>query len=1089
MWLGVIIGLLLGAVIESFTGAILLASIGAVVGFVITSKNKATGDVQLQLRDLQERLSEAVHRIAQLERRQTADASATGPVLESTAETASQPAEIEVILEDESLREAMVVPEIAALEQPDVAAVRSSPADEAQPAWRDVRIEQESPPAGARQPTHPNALRPRVEPVAAAVPAWFSEFVARWVVGGNPIVKVGVLILFLGLAFLLRYVTEHTVVPVSLRYAGVAAAGIGLLLFGWRWRKRNDSYGLILQGAGIGVLYLTTFAGMKLHSLIPPELGFLVLVAVVAFAVLLALLQDSLALAVVAALGGFAAPVLASTGSANHLFFFSYLTVINLGIVAVAWFKAWRALNVIGFVSSFLLASAWGKQYYEPSLFSLAEPFLILLFVLYVLVAFLFARRTLADAEQTPSTEGTTGVRALAAQVNYVDASLVFGVPIATFGLQYMLVRSFEFGAALSALAYGLVYVFLAYALFRNAGKRYALLSETMIALAVIFGSLAIPLGLDGKWTSAAWAVEAAGIYWVGVRQKRLLGRLFALLLMFGAAVFFLFELQPGQGIQAIDGSWMACLLLIVSTAVTYRLMRTAPAGCLRDYEESMRPWLIASCSVFVALMPFLIWSVSGASMVLAIVGAVCVALAGRLDERVLTVLGCLFQFVAGLLYLRYHVAVGLFPPADIPAFQYAGFWISLVISLAAFATARLLARREKVWWWGGAVLLWSALWWAFAWTLECSRLLAADSVVLGLLAVTLVTAFLWRWLARRYEWRQLGQATLAYLPVLTLMFFIQMMGPSEHPLIAWGALLWPLALILHALLVSEQKHWLSDQLLKAAHVAGVWLFLIVAMFEIHWHFAALGDPDGAWPMLGWLIAPLAFVWSLSSRKLADKWSHSGPYSEYREAYALSAGMPVVVFVLGWTWLSTLLAEGAAPLPYLPVLNPLEMGQIGVLLGTALWWRSLADHPLFRQTMPLLAAVLGVTALAVISSMVLRACHQWGGVAWEASAMAHSLLAQSALSIVWSILAISLMLLGNRAALRSVWLAGAALVAVVVLKLFLVELAASGSLERIVSFIAVGMLLLLVGYFAPLPPKQSDDTEPQLAKSEAEGRL
>ena len=87
------------------------------------------------------------------------------------------------------------------------------------------------------------------------------------------------------------------VVPIELRYAGVAAAGIGLLLAGWRWRNREDSYGLILQGAGIGVLYLTALAGMKLNPLIPPEAGFAILTGVAIFAVLLAVLQDSLALA------------------------------------------------------------------------------------------------------------------------------------------------------------------------------------------------------------------------------------------------------------------------------------------------------------------------------------------------------------------------------------------------------------------------------------------------------------------------------------------------------------------------------------------------------------------------------------------------------------------------------------------------------------------------------------------------------------------------------------------------------------------------------------------------------------------------
>lgn len=1084
MWLGVIIGLGLGAAFESFKAAVILATVGGIVGAILKNgagRGGASNEVQAQIRDLQERLSEAVQRIYQLEQRLKAGGVAAVPPTAPAQVCASLPTAGEAIHEDELTRQALAAESIEdevvtpPVRQSDevpetLVPVMAQAAEPEQPVVATEAEVAEPVPLRSWQQARANAAQRTVEVPVAAEPTWISEFIARWVMGGNPIVKVGVLILFLGLAFLLRYVTENTEVPISLRYAGVAAAGIGLLLFGWRWRNRSDSYGLILQGAGIGVLYLTTLAGMKLHPLIPPEFGFVVLIVVAAFAVLLALLQDSLALAAVAALGGFAAPVLASTGSANHLFFFAYLTVINLGIVAIAWFKAWRPLNVIGFVCSIFLAAAWGDKYYQPALFNIAEPFLILLFVLYVLVAFLFARRTLADAESDES------VGSALTQVNYVDASLVFGVPMSTFGLQYMLVRSLENGAAFSALAFGLVYIVLGFALFRNTGKRYALLSETMVALAVIFGSLAIPLGLEGEWTSAAWAVEAAGVYWVGVRQNRLQGRLFALLLMFGAAVYFALDVRSGSGIQALDGSWMGCLLLILSTAWTYRLMRTAPAACLRDYEEGMRPWLIAASSFFVALMPFLLLPLDSASAALAVIGLLSLVVARRLEESILMVLGCFYQLVGGVVYRNHHMFVDASTLLDVPAFQYQGFWIQVLIAISGFISARLLARRDDE---SSAVpgmlaLLWSAAWWAQAWVMECGRLIdEPGQVALALLAVTVATALVWRLLARRLDWRQLGQATVAYLPVLALLLFVQLYGLSDQPLAGWGALLWPLALVMHVLLLRDQKDWLNERMHQGAHVVGTWLFLFIAMLEIHWHFAGWGDPEGAWPMLGWLVAPLAFLWSLSSSKLAEKW----PLSEYREVYAVGAALPVVVFLLGWTWLSNLLGEGAAPLPYLPVLNPIEMGQIGVLLGVALWWRSLGEHPLVLNRMPLLAVVLGVTGLTVISSMVLRACHQWGGVPWETHALLSSLLAQSALSIVWSSLAISLMLFGNRSASRWVWLAGAALVAVVVLKLFTVELAAKGSLERIVSFIAVGMLLLLVGYFAPLPPKRGVEAE------------
>ena len=218
--------------------------------------------------------------------------------------------------------------------------------------------------------------------------------------------------------------------------------------------------------------------------------------------------------------------------------------------------------------------------------------------------------------------------------------------------------------------------------------------------------------------------------------------------------------------------------------------------------------------------------------------------------------------------------------------------------------------------------------------------------------------------------------------------------------------------------------------------------------------------------MLGWLLAPLAYLWAVSSGSLRGTW----PLRDFRDSYAVAGALPVAVFLLGWTFASALMGESAAPLPHVPLLNPLETGQIAVLLGIALWWRSLRDHWAFQESAAALAAILGVTVFTVISSMVLRTCHLWGGVAWEQAALQNSMLVQSSLSIVWGVIAIGLMLIAHRSGTRWIWMTGAALVAVVVGKLFLVELAAHGSVERIVSFIAVGLLLLLVGYFAPRRP-------------------
>ncbi|HZX30249.1 MAG TPA: DUF2339 domain-containing protein [Rhodocyclaceae bacterium] len=1213
MWLGIVLGLMLGAAFQSFTAAMLLGVIGAVIGGAMTQRKapegaakEDIGELRTRVLDLERQLRLATQRLDRLEGRVApAEAPAPLPDLES--------APAQALSEDELARQALAAGEMP-LEQellpedlPEIvtAAVleeEKPPAAEPPPAPEAVA----PPPVEPELPPQPESLRPppQIAPEPEpAEPDWFSTFVSRWVLGGNPIVKVGVLILFLGLAFLLRYVAENTVVPIGLRYAGVALAGIGLLGAGWRWRGREGNYGLILQGAGVGVLYLTTLAGMKLHPLIPPELGFVVLIGVAAFAALLAILEDALPLAVAASLGGFAAPVLASTGSEHHLAFFGYLTILNLGIAAIAWFKAWRILNLIGFISTFFLAAAWGDRYYQPALFGLAEPFLLLFFVVYVLITFLYARRTLGEAEEAGE-DFSSHVRRALPRVGYVDGSLAFGVPMAAFGMQYLITRSFENGPAYSALGFGLLYIVLAFVLFRRTGLRYALLNETMIALAVIFGSLALPLGLEGEWTSAGWAVEAAGVYWVGVRQGRVYARLFALLLLFGSAAYFALDLGEGSGEAVLDGSRLGCLVLAVALGWTYRLLRRAEPAGLSSFEPGLRPWLAGAAAFFVGLAPFLLWAMNWAATALALVGTAVLFAARRLSERALVGVGCLFQLAAGGLFLTtvqrgdggaaladgWHglfaagviggamlagavaalrgsrnkageedveglngwllspvllaglAFVNLAPLFILPwrlaalvwpltalatlawavragqpvalgfalilqlvaggvvlngrtdfwidaalagnpvrAFLHSGFWGPLLISLAALAGARFLQRDEgdrKMAVLGWASLLWSMAWWAFGWSGEIRRLLPAETAIAALVAVAVLTMAFWLWLERRLAWAQIGQATLVYLPALAILLGDELLGGTPHPLSGWNAAAWPLALFMHVRLLRAQEDELAPKLQWAAHLAGAWFFLLLASLEVHWHIDGLGGHGGAWSWFGWLPVALLFAWLVSDSRLRGRW----PLSVQAETYAVHAASPLVFLIIAWGAVGNFQGEGAPSLPYVPLLNPVELGQVGILFTVARWWSGLRTHPLFSRSGPLMIGVLGASAFAMLSAAVLRACHHWGGVAWEGDALAHSMLAQASLSIVWSLVAIGLMLFAHRRGLRFLWLGGAGLVGLVVAKLFLVELAASGSLERIVSFIVVGLLLLLVGYFAPLPPRR-DDPEPLPAQS------
>ena len=524
MWfLGLFIGAIIGAV-GGAQGAVLGALAGAGVGWALSQKSKTPSD---------DRVSTLESSVRLLQQRVTA---------------------LEGIIR---LRESIGTPQIIVPDDTDFAApisgessdIPSAEPSVPPPATDSDAAEPYSPPPV----TPPDDVQPRAVPPTtpdAPLPSGSGPWTPLWnfFFGGNTVVRFGVIVLFFGVSFLLKYASEHIVIPIEARLAAVALGAVVMLAIGWRLRQSRPGYGLIMQGGGVGLLYLTVFAAFRLYQLLPPGLVFALLVATAFFSAMLAVLQDSRSLAALGVSGGFLAPLLASTGAGSHVMLFSFYAILNLGILIIAWFKAWRSLNLLGFAFTFIIGLAWGGRYYRAELFASTEPFLILFFLFYVAIAVLFALRQDASIKSP------------------VDGTLVFGTPLIAFGLQTALVRRVEYGAAYSALALSGFYLVLAKLLFARLSAQVRLLVEAFIALGVVFGTLAIPLALDGRWTAAAWALEGAAIVWVGVRQKKLGARGFGIFLQFAAGVAFALDAgRSGALTPILNSIYLGCVLISVA--------------------------------------------------------------------------------------------------------------------------------------------------------------------------------------------------------------------------------------------------------------------------------------------------------------------------------------------------------------------------------------------------------------------------------------------------------------------------------------------------------------------------------------------
>jgi len=220
---------------------------------------------------------------------------------------------------------------------------------------------------------------PASEAAAPRAPTALEAAVDRartWLLGGNTVARLGAVVLFIGLAFLARLAIERDLFPPQLRLAAIALVAVGMLAAGFRLRERRPGYALTLQGAGVAILYLTVFAALRLYGLVSPLAAFALLVAVCALSALLALLQDARALALIGAVGGFATPLLVSTGHGDHVVLFGYYTVLNVGILGIAWKLDWRLLNLAGFGITFGIATFRSLLRYSPDEYASEQQFL-----------------------------------------------------------------------------------------------------------------------------------------------------------------------------------------------------------------------------------------------------------------------------------------------------------------------------------------------------------------------------------------------------------------------------------------------------------------------------------------------------------------------------------------------------------------------------------------------------------------------------------------------------------------------------------------------------------------------------------------
>ena len=902
------------------------------------------------------------------------------------------------------------------------------------------------------------------------VTSFVIQKVKDYFTSGNTIVRVGIIVLFFGVAFLLKYVSEHTQLPVELRYIAAACGGLALLVFGWRLRNKNFGYSLTLQGGGIGILYLTVFAALRISHILSPTATFALLVIIVVLASIISVLQNAPALAIISILGGFFAPIIASTGTGDFVYLFSYYLILNIGIAIIAWFKSWRTLNLIGFAFTFVIGLIWGLKYYQPEYYDSIQPFLIAYFLLYSFISIAFT------------------IKQTDVGIKYIDSTLIFGTPIAAFGLQAAIVKNISMGAGISAAVIGAYYIVITYLLLKLYGSRAKLLLESFLAFGVGFLTLAIPLASsDGRITSASWAVEGVALLWIGLKQGRTLARIAgSSLILLGSAAFAIglkFDPMPytAEIIPFLNSDFIGVALITLSSFAGGLMLIKNGANIFKFEQQIL--------CVFLIIYGYAWWIFGGAmqlryfaaaNQILAVGAfisftALATSFYGYKKQMLLFFrLGCVSLLPGFLLAIK---AI-LLMDGDDSLFINHEFIAVLILAISTLVISlygHLYKAAEKIQVDSNFLLL--ILLYGIGMIIIIAlgdlhnKLHFGDWTVASTVFCCLFFSF-WGYISGKINWNWLRIFYLFIIPAAIFFMFCNITNDINlHENL--GFVVFPLAISLGYYLLHncDAKPQFNSQWLHFCY-AVIFTAMVCWQFEnlLQWIFEVQSNLliNSIWGIIPTMVLAATIL-----HRNSPKW----PVNNHKQIYTLYIPVAAMFWMLLWMLIINLSKPAVTSFgEYLPVINAYDITQIFMVVTT---WA--AYKTLFANTNQVnkeyVYTTLFVTVFALINFSLLRTLFYWFDIGYTPKAILDSVLAQTCISILWGICGMGIMILSSKKMWRPVWIAGAVIIGGLVIKLFVIDTSGIGTIERIVAFITVGIVLLITGYFAPVPPSDLESNE------------
>ena len=352
-------------------------------------------------------------------------------------------------------------------------------------------------------------------------------------IGENLINKIGIAITIIGVAIGAKYSIENELISPLTRIILGYLVALTLLGFGIKLKKNYANYSAVLVSGAIAILYFITFFAYGFYHLIPQVFAFSLMFIFTAFTILAAIQYNKQIIAHIGLVGAYAVPFLLGNGSGQALVLFSYMAIINGGILSIAFKKYWKPLYYVSFVITWVIFFLWFiEKYNEESHFSLALIFLTIFFATFYLI---FLGYKLIQKEK----------------FGKGDIVMLLGNAFIFYGLGYTVLNTNATGAQLLGvftLANAIVHFLVCTIIYKQklADKNMFYL---LAGLVLVFITITIPVQLDGHWVTLLWVGEAALLFWIGRAKNISVYEKLSYPLMFLALVSLLFDWSIGYSI------------------------------------------------------------------------------------------------------------------------------------------------------------------------------------------------------------------------------------------------------------------------------------------------------------------------------------------------------------------------------------------------------------------------------------------------------------------------------------------------------------------------------------------------------------